>query len=208
MFKKVNPLPAYRLHTNVTFAHPARAYSGRVRPEDPAIRVMTDFREVRALTVRGDEAMETARQRMATNHVHLLLVTDPSEIVIGVITSSDIEGERPLEIIHERKVARNEISVEDVMTPADRIEVVKMEAVLHATVAQVAATLKAADRRHAMIVDVDDSGQQTIRGLFTAWQLAKQLGVPYESYEVSDTLADFDDVPLAAPARRPTRTGH
>jgi CBS domain containing-hemolysin-like protein len=167
---------------------------------------MTDFREVRALTVRGDERMETARHRMATNHVHLLLVTDPAEIVIGVITLSDIEGERPLEIIHERRVSRNEISVEDVMTPANRIEVVKMEAVLHATVAQVAATLKAAGRRHAMIVDTDDAGQQTIRGLFTAWQLAKQLGVAYENHDITQGLLAFD-LPLDEPPRRPMGTG-
>ena len=87
--------------------------------------------------------------------------------------------------------AREDARVRDIMTPEDRIEVISMEDVQHAHVGHVVATLKATGRRHAAVVDEDGSGNQVLRGLFAASQLARQLGEPVETAEIAQNFAEI-----------------
>jgi hypothetical protein len=66
-----------------------------------------------------------------------------------------------------------------------------MDDVLHAHVGPVVATLKATGRRHAAVVDEDASGRQILRGLFSASQLANQLGEPVETIEIARNFAEI-----------------
>ena len=66
-----------------------------------------------------------------------------------------------------------------------------MEDVQHAHVGHVVATLKATGRRHAAVVDEDGSGNQVLRGLFAASQLARQLGEPVETAEIAQNFAEI-----------------
>ena len=119
--------------------------------------------------------MEYAAQRMRANRIHLLLVTDENNAILGLITSTDIEGEKPLIQISKRRVRRSEITVADIMTPRERLEVIDMADVLSARVGHVVATLKAVGRQHAMVIDRDESGRSLVRGLFSLSQLNRQL---------------------------------
>jgi CBS domain containing-hemolysin-like protein len=129
---------------------------------------------------------------MRANRVHLLLVTDERNTIIGLITSTDIESERPL--VHMRRfgVRREELSVADIMTPSERIEVIEMAHVSRARVGNVVATLKAVGRQHAMVVDRDDAGRSIVRGLFAVSQLNRQLGEPFDAIEIARSFAEVE----------------
>ena len=95
-----------------------------------------------------------------------------------------------------------DILVRDIMTPQRELEVLKLSDVSVAKVGHVLATLKASGRQHAMVVDVNDDGTQAVRGIFSATQIARQLGVQQPQFtEVARTFAEIEaalvDVSLA-----------
>src|SRR5690242_5788877 len=66
-----------------------------VTPGDPAIRVVTDFAHHHPLTITEDRSIDDALREMACAGVRALMVVR-QECVIGLISSYDIEGRRPL----------------------------------------------------------------------------------------------------------------
>jgi CBS domain-containing protein len=185
-------LPSHLMEPETTFQQPVLPEPKRVRLDDPALEVMTDFRRVRAITVAPDAQMDYARQRMRANGVHLLLVVDERNGLLGLITSTDIESDKPVRLVHDRGVRREEITVGDVMTPRERLEVIPIEAVEGARVGHVVATLEAVGRQHAMVVDRDAQGRQRVRGLFAVSQLNRQLGSALQPVEVARNFAEVE----------------
>ncbi len=186
------PLRSHALPIDATYHQPVAPELKRVTFGDSAVDVMTDFRVVRAITVPATVSMEYAAQRMRVNRIHLLLVTDERNAILGLITSTDIEGEKPLIQISKRRVRRSEITVADIMTPRERLEVIDMADVLHAEVGNVVATLKAVGRQHAMVIDRDESGRALVRGLFSVSQLNRQLGATIETVEIARSFAEVE----------------
>src|SRR2546430_7363993 len=113
-----------------------------------------------------------ANQFMVTRGVRLLLVVDEHEIVLGVLTANDLLGERSMLAATGRGARRDELTVADVMTPAERVEVVEFAQVQGARVGHVLETLRRAGRQHALVVE-----RVMVRGIFSMSQIARQLGV-------------------------------
>src|ERR671937_1058947 len=124
MDREYQPLPIRELGANAGFRRPMQAPSSRVTPESPALAVMTDLSRVAPATIRPQAPLAGANQFMITRAVRLLLVTDDHENVLGVITATDLLSERPMRVAIERGLRRDELTVADVMTPADQVEVI------------------------------------------------------------------------------------
>ncbi len=189
--RQYSALPQRPLRPRTRFQSPGHALPPRVTMEDPAVAVMTDFQKVTAFTIDPDVSVDTAARVMRRRNVHLLLVVNVENHVLGIITSNDLVGEKTLQCISARGIAREDALVRDIMTPEARLEVISIEDVLHAHVGHVVATLKATGRRHAAVVDEDASGHQILRGLFAASQLARQLGEPVETTEIARNFAEI-----------------
>ena len=166
----------------------------RVKLDSSALDSMTDLRLVTTVTIRADVTIDSANERMKKRGVRLLLVVDESRHVEGVITAADVLGERPMQVVHSRGVHREEVLVRDVMTPHSELHVLQMEDVRVAKVGHVVATLKAAGRQHAIVVDRDEQGRQMVRGIFSASQIARQLGVVIQTTEVARTFAEIESM--------------
>ena len=120
---------------------------------------------------------------MIQHGVRLLLVVDENRKVVGIITATDLLGEKPLQVIADRGCRREDVRVRDIMTPTHRLEVLHMNDVRSAKVGHIVATLKMAGRQH---------GKQTIRGLFSATQIARQLGVAIQASEIARTFSEIE----------------
>jgi CBS domain containing-hemolysin-like protein len=192
MERSYEPLASHGMDPDTGFHLPTPPQAKRVSLHDPALDVMTDFRRVRAITVPASVAMEYAAERMRANRVHLLLVVDETNRILGLVTSTDIEGDKPVRLVHDRGLRREEITVADLMTPRARLEVIEFDDVAHARVGHVVATLKAVGRQHALIVDRDAGGRQRVRGLFAVSQLGRQLGSPIQTVEIARTFAEVE----------------
>ena len=161
----------------------------RVTLDDPAISVMTDLQHVSVASTTPEEPIEEAHAVMIRRGVRLLFVLDPSGAVEGVITATDLLGEKPVRFMQERGIPHSEIRVGDIMTPAAHLDAVGLPQLASMRVGHVVATMHAVRRQHLM---VSEEGGRRIRGLFSATQVARQLGVELQTTEVARTFADIE----------------
>ena len=160
--------------------------------DSPAVEVMTDLRRVQAAKVDASESIVQATQKMIARRVRLLLVVDSNDQIEGLITARDTMGEKPIKLLNQRGGKFEELTVGDLMVPRNLIDVLDINAVSHAEVGNVIATLKDIGRQHALVVEKDPhSGQQIVRGIFSATQIARQLGVAIPIFEVAHTFAEI-----------------
>ena len=121
-----------------------------------------------------------------------------------MITAADLLGERPVRVSHARGVGRNELQVADVMTPIDAVAAMKLEDVRAAKVGHIVASLTQAGRQHGLVAEVRGPAEVSIRGIFSASQIARQLGVPLHIPELARTFAEVEQalrrIPLVFPA--------
>ena len=191
--KPFQPLRISRLSTNTGYARPRFIIPNRVKASSSALEVMTDLHFIPAATVSSDLDLDTATHKMIARGVRSLLVTNTLNDVIGIITSRDLLGDRPQAAMHARDIPFGEVRVRDVMTADEHIEVLQLDDVLHAHVGDVVETLKHSGRQHALVVEQDSStGKNTIRGIFSASQIARQLGVHSQTHALSDTFAGIE----------------
>ena len=186
------PLSFRQLQAGAGYAQPSQAVPDRVMLDDPALQVMTDFRATTAIIVLSGDALDEAHRRMIQRGVRLLLVVDQDRRVVGVITATDVLGEKPTREIAHRGVRRDELLVRDVMTPQALLEVLDLAAVRAAKVGHIVATLQSAGRQHALVVEEDASGRQMVRGVFSATQVARQLGVAIATSEIARTFSEIE----------------
>jgi CBS domain-containing protein len=203
MERDYQPLPIRELGSNAGFRRPLHPQTARVTRESPAAQVMTDLAGVTPATIRPQAPLAGANQFMITRGVRLLLVSDDQENVLGVITATDILSERPMRVATERRLRRDELTVADVMTPAERVEVIDYADVEGARVGHVLETLRRAGRQHALVVDFDEIAPRRplepavrrtmVRGIFSLSQIARQLGVAVQTGgEVARTFSEIE----------------
>ncbi|GMQ88229.1 MAG: hypothetical protein BMS9Abin08_1460 [Gammaproteobacteria bacterium] len=186
-------LSLYPLPGLASYFEPSQELPAKVKEQSPAILVMTDLRQQVAITVEPNVSIDWALQRMKTAGVRLLFVINRDKHVLGLITSTDIQGEKPLQFHQELHLRYEEIMVRDIMTPKTRLEVLLMEDVLRASVADIVTTLRTTGRRHALVLDDDPRTERpAIRGIFSVSQLSKQLDQLVEITEVANTFAEVE----------------
>jgi CBS-domain-containing membrane protein len=187
-----SPLPASRLQAGAGYAQPTQSVPERVTLADAALQVMTDFRSIVAVIILAGDSADEAHRRMIQRGVRLLLVVDQDRKVVGLITATDVLGEKPMQVVAQRGIKRGELAVRDIMTPQERLEVLDLNDVRGAKVGHIVATLSKAGRQHAIVVEVDAQGRQSLRGLFSATQIARQLGVVIQTSEVARTFSEIE----------------
>ena len=80
-----------------------------------------------------------------------------------------------------------------VIVDVTALDVLDMEAVRSAKVGHIVATLKHSGRQHAVVAEYDAQGRHAVRGLFSATQIARQLGVAIQhTSEVANTFSQIE----------------
>lgn len=164
-----------------------------VTATSPAISVMTDLRLVTAATIGPEATLADATRNMIFRNVRMLLVTAPDQAVLGLITVVDVQGERPMKRLHERGGTHAELRVSDVMTPTEDIDVLDIKDILRAEVGHIVASLMAWGRQHALVAERDAAtGATRIRGIFSATQIGRQLGIAVQPFDLARTFAEVE----------------
>ena len=184
---------------------PGTGISRSVRPvpivtlDAPALDVMTDLEKEKAITIGPTASMDTANRLMMASGVRLLLVTEPLDRVLGLITATDILGEKPMQVLGKTPGrAYSEIDVQSIMSPAEEIEVLAFDAVRTARVGDVVATLREAGRLHALVAHSGSAATPVIRGIFSATQISKQLGIRVDTTQPAKTFAELEAILVAS----------
>jgi len=202
MAQEYQPLPFHRLDSGASYFRPRQSLPERVTTADPALAAMTDLNQITACTTELTTPLSKALDLMIRLGVRLLLVNNADRQVIGLITSRDIEGEKPARILARAGGAWEDLLVADIMTLQPKLEVLLMEEVANARVGNIIATLRQAGRQHAMVVDADPvTGKPAVRGLFSLSQIGLQLGLDIDPARQPTTYADLEragiDYPVA-----------
>jgi CBS-domain-containing membrane protein len=189
MSPNYTPIPHTLMDPGAAYQRPRQNLPEHVSLDSPALDVMTDLSQVAAITVAPSVAVEEAERRMIASGIRLLLVTDSQEQVAGIVTAKDLSGERLLSLLGQRGQARRDLTVHDIMTPRQQVEVLAMGDVIRARVGDLVATLKRMGRQHALVVDYDRNGRQTVRGILSTTQMGRQLGRAIEVSGMAHSMA-------------------
>ena len=194
MIKEYTPLQSFPLKTGSSFVRPAQVLPERVKLGDSAIDVMTDLSKVSLVSVRAMTSMDKAIVRMIRYGVRMLLVLDDDDHLAGLLTATDVMGEKPMRFLQNMGGTHADIMVRDIMTTQRELEVLKIRDVQDAKVGQIVASLKKSHRQHALVVAEDTDGNQAVCGLFSVTQIARQLGAQVQGFELASTFAEIEAV--------------
>lgn len=203
MDRQFHSLPIRELGEEAGFRRPVQLQAVRVTLESPALDVMTDLCRTSPATIRPQAPIEGANQFMISRGVRLLLVADDRETVLGVVTATDVLGEKAMRVATDLGMKRGELTVGDIMTPARQVEVIALGDIEGARVGHVLETLRRAGRQHALVVDfdvippkslIDAPVRRTmVRGILSISQLARHLGLVLQTAgEVARTFSEIE----------------
>jgi CBS domain-containing protein len=143
---------------------------------DPAIHAITDFTREHPVTVGEDRQIDAALEDMIHVGVRAMLVMREQRIV-GLITSYDIQGERPLQFLQSSNYSRHEdIRVGHVMTPWDKLLAVDWGSLQAARAGDLLNVLEETGVSHLLVIENPKSGSSPIvRALVSRARLSRQL---------------------------------
>lgn len=172
---KYEALPTTEILLNGTMLH-AQHLPELVHMDDPAIEVMTDFTLTPPFTISPTDTMDHAINEMKVLGVHLLLVINEEGHFQGILSSEDVWGEKPIKVIQERRIHRDQVLVRTIMVPYSEVTAFDFELIKTAKVGHIVKTLSEHKQHYALAISpCPDTQVQIIRGIFTASQISKQL---------------------------------
>ncbi len=185
-------LPFHHLESGAGYFRPRQQLPETVTESNPATDVMTDLSQVTAYTVELPTPLTKALETMIKRGVRMLLVRNADGQIVGLLTSRDIEGERPNRILAKAGGTWEDLLVADIMTLQPKLEVLAMADVSKACVGDIIATLRQVNRQHAMVVDADpQTGSPAVRGIFSLSQIGLQLGLDIDHTHHATTYSDL-----------------
>jgi len=189
-------LPVQHLSGTVRVYKPASPRT--VTLESHALDIMTDLRHSHIATIAPQTSIELANIYMKQRGVRSLFVLNEDRQLLGVITATDILGEKPMRFNQDRQLKHSEIMVADIMTPVDSLEAIKIDDVRRAKVGHVIASLRDAGRQHTLVIDKDVNDLFFVCGIFSLTQIEKQLGHTIQLTEVAKTFAEIEATVVAS----------
>lgn len=156
-------VPLSRFHAVDTGSHSSPAH--RLQP-DPAVTdpdvlaAYTDFSQRAPLVVAASTGIEAARRWIRQARARLLIVVDPLETFLGVVSAADLFSGRAG--FAADADAGGKVTVADLMTPKSQLAGIPCAALARATADDVRKTLDAAQLPWLLVVDVD---QHAVCGL-------------------------------------------
>ena len=148
-------------------------------PGDPALSVMTDFRERASVTVAETTTIDAALEHMKHNGVRCAFVVDEKRrVVVGLITAYVILSETPMRHMQSTESPRREVLVHDMMQGIADWRVADIRDIEQATVASVSRVFGETGLTHIPVMETSDAGEQRLRGLLSAAKVKRLLSRP------------------------------
>ncbi|HVB48605.1 MAG TPA: CBS domain-containing protein [Burkholderiales bacterium] len=160
---------------------------------------MTNFERTSPRMVSRNVPIDRALERMRLLGVRSLFVLDHDGRTIGLVTSYDIQGEKPMQVLQSRdchlhSCSRTDVVVADVMEPLEQLSTLEFEDVRRATIAEIAAAFRTEAKTHLVVTQHHANSESAliIRGLFSAADLERRLGVRLQMLPLARTFAEIE----------------
>ena len=162
--------------------------------DDSAERIITDFTDTKPFSISATATLAQVGAKMVSCGVRMLFVTDEEDRLSGLITLTDLDGEKPIIYIQEHGGSREEILAQDIMTPFEQIEALEHGEAARARIGDIVKTIQAAGRQHMLVRQDTDGGDSVITGIISASRLETKLGIVIE---FSQQAKSFDELTRA-----------
>ena len=186
------PLATGRLQPGTVIAQARVWQTMPVTLDSPALDLMTDLTQVKAATAGPTTSLRQAEQIMIYQGVRMLFVVSDMPAIEGLITTTDLHGDRQMQLVQQRNVKYDELSVADVMAGLSMLDAIDYEDMKNGSVSNVIATLRRHGKNHLLVVQ-RPAGKtpRRVRGVISRAQIERQLGAPVEVTDVANSFADL-----------------
>ena len=147
-----------------------------VLPRDPALSVMTDFKEHPAYTTNENVSIQTALQQMKFSKVRSLFFVDQHDKIVGHVAARDIQGNKPAMLASHFDIKPAEVTVKMLMIPASDMVSLHVNELSNACVGHIARLFHDLGVNYIFVVDADAEGVEVMRGIFSISRVNQQLG--------------------------------
>ncbi|HEX7439210.1 MAG TPA: CBS domain-containing protein [Caldimonas sp.] len=161
--------------------------------DSPALDVMTDLTQVKAATTQPATTLRQAEQMMIYQGVRMLFVVTDMPSIEGLITATDLRGDKQMRVVHERGLRYDEVCVADVMTELAMLDAIDYNRVKTAAVGNAIATLKGLGRNHLLVVEsATEKTPSRVRGVISRSQIERQLGTALDIAPIASSFAEIE----------------
>jgi len=186
-------LPTFRIEPGTSIAQAQPLAAPSVTAASPALQAVTDLTQVKAAGISPQATLAQAEQAMIHLGVRMLFVVSRWPDIDGLVTTTDLQGDRTLRLVHERGVQHGELTVADVMADLASLDAVDFDALRSAKVGNLVATLKRHGRNHLLVVQsATVATPRRVRGIVSRAQVERQLGTPIELTEIAESFAEIE----------------
>ena len=138
---------------------------------------------------RGVRAQDDTRCATLIGGLKFLLA-DHDEHILGLVTSADISGKKPIQYSQESGKKQDQIYVRHLMTPIASIPVMALPRVLDGSIGDVLRTLNDIGSEFVLVTSKDKENT-VIRGIFSARNIARSLKIYFDPSPGAKSFADF-----------------
>jgi CBS domain containing-hemolysin-like protein len=186
-------LPTFPLEPGTALAQAQPGHTRLVTLDSPALEVMTDLTLVKAATIMPSTPLRMAEQLMIYQGVRMLFVVAEMPAIEGLITASDLHGEKQMRLVHERNARYADLTVADVMTGASMLEALDHDRLQASTVGDVIAAIKRVGRDHLLVVQhATPQSPRRVRGVISRAQVERQVGMPIGITPVASSFSEIE----------------
>jgi len=111
----------------------------------------------------------------------------------GLITATDLGGDRQMQVVHERHLHYDELCVGDVMTEFGALDAIDYDVVRSAVVGNAVTTLQRLGRNHLLVVEAATAGTpRRVRGVISRSQVERQLGRRVDITPIANSFSEIE----------------
>jgi signal-transduction protein with cAMP-binding, CBS, and nucleotidyltransferase domain len=189
----VAALPTFRLERGTSLAQAQPTDNASVTLASPALDVMTDLTKVKAATTHPRTTLRQAEQAMIYQGVRMLFVVTAMPLIEGLITSTDLGGDKQMRVVHERNLHYDELCVADVMTELGALDAIDFASLRTAAVGNAVVTLQRLGRNHLLVVEAATAQTPPrVRGVISRSQIERQLGRAIDITPIANSFSEIE----------------
>ena len=166
-----------------------------VQLADRALELFTDLADGPCVIVLESDGLQETLDLMLRAGVRMAFVGTPgggTGSVQGLITSDELQGERPVVRALSAGQRHADLRVRDLMTRLADWPMADFRDVVYARVGDVVATLQASGKPYLLVGErADEYAPMRLRGLFSANRIGLALGAPLQTDLLSRNFAEL-----------------
>lgn len=144
---------------------------------DSSVRhIFTDFKKHQPLVIEADTLACDALFLMQKSHVHLQLVVDNNNELIGTISQNELNEQQFL-IEQKKGFDRYQLTVGDLMLERENIKGLHYRLLDLISIADLIESLKKEGMQHCLVTDPEN---KQIRGVISARDISRRLHIPVD----------------------------